>query len=272
MIKCLAAVIFMLVALNPASAAEPVVTDDVTAAFAAGAIVVKGEGAAPEGPFTRAQKRIMALRAAKAVALREAFEMLDEVTVTGETTVMNAASESDVISTAAEGVVRGAAVVREEYDPAAGLAVVYISVPMAGAAGSLMPSVAGLVPDMPAYSPPMSASTARYDGVIIDARGRRLKPALVNRIVSKKGEVIYDPSKVAPGVLAARGGAGYTNDVAKAKAILAERGSSNPLVVKASGVSRSTDAELGPIEAGAVFFANQATGFFGQARVVFVLD
>lgn len=266
-------VLFMLLMLSaPAFSSDPRETIDSEDALMGGAIVVKGEGSATDGQFTEAQKRIMALRAAKSVALREASEMLDGVTVSGETTVLNAATSSDVISTAAEGIVRGASVVKEEYDAASGMAVIYLSVPMHEAQSALMSALSGLVPDAPQYRPPMAASTARYDGVIIDARGKGLKPALVNRVLSKQGEVIYDPSKVSTKVLSSNGAAAYTNDVAKAKALLAKRGALNPLVVRAERVSRSTDAELGPIEAGAVFYSNQSMKYLEAAMVVFVLD
>lgn len=272
MIRLLLAALLLVLSALPASASDPAETADAAQALMNGAIVVKGEGTSLKGTFTEAQKRIMALRAAKSAALREASEVLDGVTVTGDTTVMNAAVDSDLVSTAAEGVIRGATIVKEEYDPATGVALIYLSVPMQGAAGALMPSLSGLVPEMPLYRPGMSASTARYDGVIIDARGLSLKPALVNRIISKKGEAIYDPSKLSQKVLNSSGAALYTNDVAKAKALLNKRGSINPLVVKASGVTRSTDAELGAIEAGAVFYSNQVTNFLEAAKVVFVLD
>jgi hypothetical protein len=247
-------------------------TTDATDAFVGGAIVVKGEGASPQGLFTQAQKRIMALRAAKAVALREAAEILDGVTVSGETTVLNAAAESDIVRTSAEGIIKGASVVNEEYDPVSGMAAIHLSVPMQGVAGALIPQLSGLMPQMPQYRPASVASTAGYDGLVVDVRGLPFKPALFNRIVTAGGEAVYDPSKADPKALAENGGAAYTNGVAEAKAILVKRGSSNPLVVKASGVAGSTDAELGPIEAGAVFYSNQTSNFLGAAKVVFVLD
>jgi len=241
-------------------------------ALLSGAITVKGEGASPQGLFTQAQKRIMALRAAKAVALREAAEILDGVTLTGDTTVLNASASSDVVRTSVEGVIRGAVVLSEEYDPETGAASVVLSVPMGAVAAAILPQMSGFNDGAPAYGTTMNASTARYDGLVVDARGTGLRPALMNRLVTSGGEVVYDPSKASQKALSERGPAAYTNDVGKAKAILAKMGSSLPLVVKARAASGSTDAELGPIEAGAVFFSNQHTGFLQAARVVFVLD
>lgn len=271
--KLLFAAFFFMLAALPAMASEPPrEIKDPAEALVNGEIVVKGEGASPTGPFTQAQKRIMALRAAKTVALREAAEVLDGVTVSGETTIEKAAAKSDIVRTAAQGLITGATVVKEDYDDAAGTAVIFISVPMHWAAATLMPSVSGLVGDMPQYRPGLMASTLGYDGLIVDARGRSLKPALINRILSKNGEVIYDPSKLGSEVLSSGGSALFTSDIARAKELLSKKGSAKPLIVKAESVSRSTDAELGPIEAGAVFYSNQMTNFLKAARVVFVLD
>jgi hypothetical protein len=269
--KLLLLTLLFFLAAFPAHGESPRETRDAHEAFVNGAIVVKGEGASPQGFFTVAQKRIMALRAAKAGAFRETAEILDGVTVSGETTVLNASAESDVVRTSAEGIVRGATVVKEEYDPATGTAAVYLSVPMHGVADALVPQFSGLVSAVPAYSPGMNASTAGYDGLIVDVRGHKFKPALFNRLLSKNGEALFDPARAGQG---APGGAmaAYTNSMTDARTILTKKGSANPLVVKASGVAASTDAELGPIEAAAVFYSNQSPRFLEAAKVVFVLD
>src|SRR3989304_5738364 len=74
-------------------------------------------------------------------------------------------------------------------------------------------------PDLP--TPPGLS----HDGLIIDARGTGFKPALLNRIVSRGGEVLYDPSKAAPEVVAQNGPAEYTDSIDKAYAMLWKRGS-----------------------------------------------
>ena len=249
----------------------PQETLDPKQAFMAGGVMVKGEGAAPDKPISPAQKRMLALRAAKITALREVAEILNGVAVTGETTVKDAAASSDVVRTSVEGVVTGARVVKEVYDPAAAMAAVYVTLPLQGIAGSLIPLLSGEVA-MPPFQPAGAASAMGYDGLIIDARELEMKPALINRIITKGGEAIYDPSKVAREVIASRGAAGYTSGIDEAMSILAARGSKNPLVVKASGVVRGTDVELAPEEAVMVFSANQTGGFFEAARVVFVLN
>lgn len=251
----------------------PQETLDPSQAFVNGAIVVKGEGAAPDKPLSPAQKRILALRAAKVVALREVAEIIDGVSVSGETTVYNAATESDVVRTTVHGLIKGAQVIKEIYDPLSGMAVVYVSVPMSGlngVVGSLLPKLLPTVPALPMFAP-VSPVQANYDGLIVDVSAAGFKPALINRIVTGGGEVIYDPAKVAQSILVQKGAAEYTNDLGKAKALLGQRGSSNPLVVRAEGAVKGTDALLGADDANAVFSSNQSTNYLESAKVVFVL-
>ncbi|MBI5827280.1 MAG: hypothetical protein HZB22_06100 [Deltaproteobacteria bacterium] len=263
----------------------PQLVTDPRQAFMTGSIVVKGEGAAPPNKtLSAAQKRIMALRAAKVIALREIAEIINGVAVSGETRVADAAVESDAIRASVEGIVKGAQVIKEVYDPMSEMAGVYVSVPLTGPNGviaTLLPQVIPVMPlpqyqpyqPMPPGEPPQQAQAQpkNYDGLILDVREKPFKPALINRVLAKNGEIIYDPTKVAQNILVERGAAEYTNDVGKARALLGERGSSNPLVVKAGGVVKSTDVELAPEDASAVFSSNQSNNFLEGAKVVFVL-
>src|SRR3990172_2184714 len=248
----------------------PTETTDAKDAFMKGAITVKGEGKAPEKPMSEAQKRMLAMRAAKTSALREVAEVLNGVSVMGDTTVENAAASSDVVRTSVTGLVKGARVVKEIYDQVEASAAVYVSVPVAGIAGALFPYLS--IDGAPRFQPLSTLPGLSHDGLIIDARGTGFKPALLNRIISRGGEVLYDPSKAAPEVVAQNGPAEYTDSIDKAYAMLLKRGSANPLVVKAAVSTRATDAELGPDEASAVFSSNQSGRFLDNARVVFVLN
>lgn len=270
-------VLFLAGALFAEEAAqkEPEATD-LRQAFISGALVVKGEGAAPQGDLTDAQKRVLALRSAKVVALREATEIINGVRVTGETTVVNAASQSDIIRTAVRGIVKGSQVIKETYDPISGTAVVFVSIPLAGPnglVGQLVPQMGSILPGKnPEYRPESDAVLARgYDGLIVDCGDLPFKPALINRILTKDGEVIYDPSALPQNVLVEKGAAGYTNDVEKARALLADQGSKNPLVVRAAGIVKSTDAEVAPEDARIIFGSNQDNNYLQAAKVIFVL-
>ncbi|MBI5641898.1 MAG: hypothetical protein HY954_00320 [Deltaproteobacteria bacterium] len=268
-------VILLLFAASVWAEVMPQLVTDPRQAFVTGSIVVKGEAAADRN-LPSGQRRLMALRGAKVVAFREIAEIIDGVAVSGETTVVNMAAESDTVRSTVQGLIKGAQIVKEGYDPLGETAYVYLSVPLTGPnglIGQLLPQVMPIVPPpgLPMFQPPAQTVPARHDGLIIDVRAQPFKPALMNRIVTKKGEVIYDPAWVAQDILVDRGAAEYTNDIGKAKALLGERGSTNPLVVKAGGVVRSTDVEIPSEDASAVFSSNQANNFLESAKVVFVL-
>jgi hypothetical protein len=262
-------------------AAPPKEVRDPTQVFTERIMVVKGEGTAPtDRPLSGNQKRMLALRAAKVVALRELTEVLQGVRVTGETCVEDMAVKSDQIKAAVAGTVRGAEVVYESYDEKTEVGTAYVQVSLDGPNGlsrTLLPSLIeakalplpAAKPFAPAAQP--AAAPEPADALIIDATGKPFRPALVNRIVVANGSVLFEPSKVAPEILAKRGCGDYTSDLGKAKAILASHGAKNPMVVKVAGVERATDAQVSEVDAATIFAADQKTSFLEGAQVVFVL-
>lgn len=109
------------------------------------------------------------------------------------------------------------------------------------------------------------------DGLVLEVAGLGFKPAIVNRVVTEKGDVVFGPSRVVNSVLIERGCGGFTNQVDKAKGLLASWGSDNPMQLKAVKVQRGTDAVIGIDEAAALYTHDQKTHFLSQAKVVFVI-
>jgi len=255
---------------------------DLTQVFTERIMVVKGEGVAPsDRPLAAGQKRLLALRAAKVVALRELAETLSGVRISGETCIEDAAAKSDQVKAAVDGTVKGAEVVYEEYDDRTETGKVYVRISLDGPDGltrTLLPALietkAAGVPSAPAFAPPAPAPAPPAqvaDALIIDATGKPFRPALINRIVVANGTVLFEPSKIPPEILAKKGCGDYTSDVAKAKAILQSHGAKHPLVLKAAGVVRSTDAQVSEDDATVIFEADKKTNFLAGAQVVFVL-
>jgi len=254
---------------------------DLTEVFTQRVMVVKGQGVAPsDRPLSPGQKEIMALRAAKVVALRELAEVLSGVRVSGETCVQDAAARSDQVKATVDGLIKGAEVVQESYDEHKEIATVYLRLGLDGPSGlteSLLPAileqkavdVPALKPFVPAAPPAAAGEVA--DALIIDATGKNFRPALINRVLANDGNVLFEPSKIPPEILAKKGCGDYTSDVGKAKAIAASHGAKHPMIVKAAGVVRSTDAQVSADDAAVIFRANQQTNFLEGAQVVFVL-
>ena len=256
------------------------ITKTVTQAFTDGYLVVEGEGLPAKDALTTGQKRLTAQRAAEIIAYRNLAQFLDGIAVVGDSMTRDLQMRYDFVRTAVTGFVKGAQVVYKDYNEKDEVALVLVKVGMSGPAsfGELMykklldnkeavreitgeQKVAVLKP----------APVEPYDGMIIDATAESFRPALINRILTQKGELLYDPSKISQQVLVERGCGEYTNSVAKAKTVLESRGVKNPLVVKAAGTASPTDLKVTDEDAVKIFSADQKAEFLANARVAFVL-
>ncbi|MEW6162683.1 MAG: hypothetical protein AB1606_05170 [Nitrospirota bacterium] len=257
------------------------VTTSPEQAFINDYILVAAEGLPSALSKTPSQKRLTAERAATALAYRQLAEFLDGVAVCGDTLVRDAELQYDVVRTAVAGFVKGVQVVYKEYNEKEESALVMVKVGMTGpqSLGKLMyekilgdPNIKkAVIEPKPVYKPKPVTLEETYDGLIIDATEQNFRPALINRIFTPKGEVLYDPSKVSQKVLVEQGCGEYTNSVDKAKAALESRGVKSPLMVKAAGTVSPSDLQVTDEDAVKIFSANQKIGFLAGAKVAFVL-
>ncbi len=244
-------------------------------------ILVAAEGLPSATAKTPAQRRLTAERAATVNAYRQLAEILEGVAVVGDTLVKDAELQYDIVRTAVTGFVKGAQIVYKEWNPQQEVALVIVKVGMSGPKGfaSLMyekilrdPKVKEeIIEPQPQFKPKPVAIEERYDGLIIDATEVNFRPALINRIFTAKGEILYDPSKISQKVLVEQGCGEYTNSIEKAKAALEKRGVKNPLIVKASATLSPSDIQVSDEDAVKIYSANQKANFFASAKVAFVL-
>ncbi|RLA90598.1 MAG: hypothetical protein DRG20_03015 [Deltaproteobacteria bacterium] len=256
------------------------------------------------GTSEEGQTRYRAIRAATVVAQRDLLEILQGLNIYGTTTIRDGMLQSDTIRTTVQGFLKGAIKCGEKYYPERGYAEVCLRLYIKGKGGlydiilPLMKDEGLLPPPASVYKPklipeimekPQTNETTQmqkfstqeitkpselihpYDGVIIDVRDYIFRPALINRILTDKGEVIFDPSKIVSSVLVERGCGGFTNNLDKAKALLKTWGSNNPMFIKAVGVVKFTDVKVSEDDAATIFIHNQKTQFLNQAKVVFLL-
>ena len=258
------------------------VTQSPEDAFINGYVLVAAEGLPKPDAVSPGQKRLTAERAAEVMAYRKLAEFLDGVAVVGDSLVKDAALQYDIVRTAVAGFVKGARVVHKEYNKEDETALVIMKIGMTGP-GSFADALYAKIlnPDvkkelvepqpLPQYKHKPVPLEEKYDGLIIDATEQNFRPALINRIFTQKGEVIYDPSKISQKVLVEQGCGEYTNNVDKAKAALEQRGTKNPLIIKAAGTVNPSDLQVSDDDAVNIFSANQKMGFLSSAKVAFVL-
>lgn len=257
------------------------ITTSLEQAFIDNYIVVASEGLPSPAAKSPAKRRLTAEKAATAQAYLRLAEFLDGVAVVGDTMVKDAVLRYDVVRTAVNGFVKGAQVVFTDYNAQEEVALVVVKVKLRGTegfGGLLYEKLLGdpniknvLIESKPTPYAPISSKEEGYDGLIIDATEHNFRPALINRVFTPKGEILYDPSKISQKVLVDWGCGEYTNTIEKGKAALDTRGVKRPLIIKAIGTVSPSDLQVSNEDVAKISSANQKGGFLASAKVAFVL-
>lgn len=234
-----------------------------------GVITAVGIGAPPAQPANTAQARAMAERAAQAVAYRNLLEAVKGVRVDSTTLVENFMVTSDVIRTEVSGIVQGAMIMDKKY-MSDGSVEVTIGMKLTGAlADSLLPK--GL------QTPPTGLGATGvqgqiYTGLIVDARGLGVKPAMAPKILNEEGKEVYGSAWVSREYAVREGMVGYLKDPAAAQAN--PRVTDKPLMVKAlkpSGDAR-VDMVISNADAAMLHSAAQNLSMLEKCRVIILVD
>jgi len=230
-------------------------------------IRVTGSGApSPDAPNI-AVARLGAERVAKLDAMRNALEAIQGVWIDSQTTVKNAMLESDVIRSKVQGFVQGARVVETKYLSDGAIQVV-VEVSLRGAGGIndlLLPKQMGTKP-VPKEGP------AVYTGLIVDAKGLKVRPALSPKIVDMEGREVYGSAFVSREYAIEQGMVGYAKDLAAAQQN--ERVAASPLIIKAQKTTGSggSDLVISNVDAQSLRDSSKNMSFLEKCRVMIVVD
>ena len=256
--------------------------------YSNGFVVATGIGAISPLAQNPGMARATAVRAAKVDAMRNLLEAVMAITVSSETTVRGAAIENDVVKTSVEGMVRGARMRDIDGDGRGSNSDIrYLSdtsieiemeVHMSGISEVILPP-AGYAPAPAAGGAPASAPAApaaprpgTVTGLIVDARGLGLRPAMSPKIVDQNGGVVYGPGNFTREFAVKFGVAGYSKNLEQAQQD--PRVVGNPLVVKGVGVQGANKADL-VIAAGDVSRvrgADNSGKFLSNCKVMILID
>lgn len=196
-----------------------------------GTITVIGYGAPTEG-MSKARAKILARRAATVSAYRDLLEMLKGVQVNSTTTVEDAMVSSDIIQTSVEGILKGARVVGEVTYDSDGVAQVTVSTRLNGPLlDQLLPKQGFSESEGEAvFEATFDASPNGLSGLIVDARGLGLTPALAPRVMDETRQLVYGAAVVNRDVAVEKGMVVYEKDLDAA--MKNGRIGANPLIVK----------------------------------------
>jgi len=243
-----------------------------------------------------AQARPMARRAAMADAYRTLLETIKGVKVDSSTTVENFMVTQDIIKTEINGVVKGAKVVKETYEPQQDgslLATVEMRVCLNDCTGrrSIIQSLnidqyieppyvpRNKIKDVPAANtpPPAKEHKVIYDtskpvtGIVINLEGRSfervLLPVVIVEGLGSDPLTVYSVKCVNPAVVRTHGIVRYADNVEQARSN--PRLGKNVMLVPAIGISKPNMIAVNP-EAARLIRETTAHGndYLGEAKVV----
>ena len=237
-------------------------------------VIVSSLGA-PNTNLPRPAWRASALRAARQTAYSDLLEAVKGVTVSSTTTVENSMLTSDIIRSQVEGTIRGFVVLDTKYYETMDVAVI-VKMPLTGALYDvLLPGESGgrttpSTSTQPSPSQPVSTG-GPTSGLIIDATGLDVMPAMAPKILDEDGNEVYGTAKVLRQFALTTGVVGYHNNVQGAS--LDERVAGNPMSVRALRATgpNGCDLVISNADAGAIRRAAGNLQFLEECRVMIVL-
>lgn len=250
-----------------------------------GYVEAVGIGAVDPAKVIGTNARPMCLRAATVVAYRNLLEVTKGVQVDSQTTVRDFVTESDVINTAVSGFVKGAQVINKDY-LSDGTCEVTVRMSLSGKFANIIipkaieeqqkrpsPPPAPVKPEPPPVKPEAApAATPVYTGMVVDARGLGVRPAMSPKIVDETGAEVYGSMIVDKTYAVSQGISGYARDLTAAQGN--QRVTSNPVTVKglsAEGAGKA-DIKISNDEARQIRSSGENLNFMKKCRVMIVLD
>lgn len=240
---------------------------------------VKATGfGAPNPNLPIGAQRSGALRAARLDALRNLLEVVKGMYITSETTVQNAMAGNDLIHAQVQGIVRGFKVSDVRYMNTGDLEV-DVEVPLSTFYDVLNPDQPNnnYLPEHHGHPHKNSyqtipAGNSLYTGLIIDARGLDVQPALAPRILDEQGNEVYGSQQVSREYAIRHGVVGYDKDLSNASSSI--RVGKNPLIIRAVSASgvHSADVTISTGDAQTIRELSRSLNFLDQCKVLFVVD
>jgi hypothetical protein len=237
--------------------------------WSTGKVTAVGIGAPPGDTTNMAQARMMAKRAALLDARRNLLEITQGVQVDSMTLVKNAIVQSDIIRSSVQGFVRNSQIIDTAYMSDGSVEVTVLMTLTGEFANVVLPQV-GVPP--PPVAPSGAPAPQVFTGLVIDARGLQIRPAMSPKILDESGKEVYGSAKVDREYAVQQGMVGYAKDVSAAQAN--NRVTNNPLTVngiRADGEGK-TDVVISNSDAGRLLSAAENLSFLQKCRVMIVVD
>jgi hypothetical protein len=238
--------------------------------WTAGIVTATGIGYPPTDAINSMQARLLARRAAHSVALRNLLEAFNAVRVDSTTTVKNHVTVNDEIQVKVSGIVEDAKVLKERDLDKGGYEVT-LQVKLTGRVGDTFVPKDAIPDKRPAIEPRLVPGKG-YTGLVVDARGIPVRPALLPKLLTEDGLDAYSQSYVLAKYKPSEGIAAYVSDPAQAK--VHPKVTSNPLIVKAlrAAGNSQTDLVISNAAAQTIHGVKDHFEFLERAKVIVIID
>ncbi|MFW5837894.1 MAG: hypothetical protein ACOCVM_07775 [Desulfovibrionaceae bacterium] len=244
-----------------------------------GMITATGVGAPPANAVNMAQKRGMAVRAATVVARRNLLEIVKGVQIDSATTVEDYMVTSDVIVSQVTGFLQNSRVMGPPTYLSDGSVEITVGIPLHGRLSGVVmsdnvqfKSASAPESESEPVAEPETLAQRDFTGLLIDARGLNLRPAMSPKVVDENGEEVYGSVLVSREYAIQQGMAGYAKSLESAASN--PRIASNPLQVKAQDVSGKarTNLVVSSDQARQIRQLAQGASVLEKCKVMIVLD
>jgi hypothetical protein len=241
-----------------------------------GVAIALGTGAPASWAQNAAQKNISAERAARLDAARNLLEMIKGVALTSDTTMNQAMVQNDAVQTSIQGELNSLRQVEKPHYFSDGS----IQVKLETSLRKIIPVelyASGPPQEIGAGGAPVAGGSSvstgsSYTGLVVDARGTGVTPAMSPKILDPEGREVYGSSFVSRDFVVSQGVMGYAKTMDAARQT--DRVKGNPAVVKAIEAKGANKADLviSKEDAETLRSLKQSQTFLREGRVMVVLD
>jgi len=232
-----------------------------------------GQGAPASWATAPGQKNLTAQKAAKIDAARNILELIKGIALTSATTLQGSMTASDTVRTTVEGRLQGLRQVGKPKYFSDGTIQVKVEARLREVVPGELLAPEGAPKSWGAPKGDAGAAAqVSYTGLILDARGAGVSPAMSPRILDPKGEEVYSAAYVSREFALQQGVVGYAKD--PKKAVDSDRVKGNPMVIKVTGNSGTNHADIVISQAAAdtLRAVGQKQNFLRECRVLVILD
>lgn len=245
--------------------------------WTSGIAIAVGNGAPASMARSMSQKNLTARRAARLDAARNLMELVKGINLTSSSTTKSAMLESDEVTTAIKGRLYSLKQVGKEKYFSDGSVQVRVEASLRAIIPQQLFLEGGETPQaVGAPTGSFSGSSLdtgfNYSGLIIDARGTGVMPAMSPKIIDPDGKEVYGSAFVSREWAIKQGVVGYVKSMDQAKAN--DRVKGTPAVVKATESKGRNKADLviSANDANALREMAQKQKFLQESRVLIILD